>query len=296
MVGKFEQLMLLGMLFFIMLGMGAALTPKDFLLAMKRPRALAIALAGQFGVMPLLGFLLAWALALPPAYALGLILMAAMPGGTTSNIFTYFSKGNLALSVLATVNSTLFAALLTPLAVLFYTSFLLSASEIRLPVENLAASLVVLLVPVLIGMAIRRWNANLGAMVELAGSALGILFILVLIVTWVPRNHALLAAAPAALYAGAIGLGWTGFAAGYTVSRLFGLSPRDASTVSQEIGIQNGPLAIGIVLLSFSGALQQEVLFVPALYSLFIVLSATALTFLYRRMNSPESRMAAALL
>lgn len=296
MVGKFEQLMLLGMLFFIMLGMGAALTPKDFVLALKRPRALAIALVGQFGIMPLLGFLLAWALALPPAYALGLILMAAMPGGTTSNIFTYFARGNLALSVLATVNSTLFAAVLTPVAVLGYTSLLFSASEVRLPAENLVASLVVLLVPVLIGMALRRWNANLGAMVELAGSALGILFILVLIVTWVPRNYALLAAAPVALYAGAIGLGWTGFAAGYGFSRLLGLSPRDANTVSLEIGIQNGPLAIGIVLLSFSGTLQQDVLFVPALYALFIVLSASALTVFYRRMNMPRGPAAAALL
>jgi len=296
MVGKFEQLMLLGMLFFIMLGMGAALTPKDFVLALKRPWGMFIALMGQFGIMPLLGFLLAWLLALPPAYAIGLILMASMPGGTTSNIFTYFSKGNLALSVLATVNSTLFAVLLTPLTIALYGAFLLKGSDVRIPQENVIASLVVLLVPVLIGMGIRRWNANVGAMVELAGSALGIVFILVLIVTWVPRNHDLLAAAPFALYAGAIGLGWAGFLAGYGFSRLVGLGPRDANTISLEIGIQNAPLAIGIVLLSFSGPMQQDVLFVPALYALFIVISASVATVFYRRMNTPRNRMAAALL
>lgn len=296
MVGKFEQLMLLGMLFFIMLGMGAALTPKDFLLALKRPRGIFIALAGQFGIMPLLGFALAWSLALPPAYALGLILMAAMPGGTTSNIFTYFARGNLALSVLATVNSTVFAVILTPLTVILYGAVLLAGTDIRIPRENVIASLVVLLVPVLIGMAIRRWNANIGALIELAGSALGILFIVILMVTWVPRNYALLAAAPVALYAGAIGLGWTGFLCGYWFSRLVGLNRRDANTVSLEIGIQNAPLAIGIVLLSFSGTQQQEVLFVPALYALFIVLSATLVTFYYRRMNTPKDLSAAALL
>jgi len=75
-----------------------------------------------------------------------------------------------------------------------------------------------------------------------------------------------------------------------------GLGPRDANTISLEIGIQNAPLAIGIVLLSFFGAQQQEVLFVPALYALFIVLSATLVTFYYRRMNTPKNRMAAALL
>jgi BASS family bile acid:Na+ symporter len=106
MVGEFEQAILALMIFVIMLGMGASLTPRDFLLALKRPYGLAIGVISQYGFMPLIGFIMAIALALPEPIAIGLLIMSCMPGGTTSNIFTYFSKGNLALSVLMTVTST----------------------------------------------------------------------------------------------------------------------------------------------------------------------------------------------
>jgi BASS family bile acid:Na+ symporter len=94
------------MIFVIMLGMGASLTPRDFWLALKRPYGLMIGVVSQYGFMPLIGFLLITILPEPSAIAVGVLIMACMPGGTTSNIFTYFSKGNLALSVLMTVTST----------------------------------------------------------------------------------------------------------------------------------------------------------------------------------------------
>jgi BASS family bile acid:Na+ symporter len=285
MVGKFEQLLLLGLLFFIMLGMGASLTLKDFVLALKRPMGLFIGFVAQFGIMPLLAFTLAKALSLSPAHAIGLLIMGSMPGGTTSNLFTYFSKGNLALSMLMTVNSTVFAILMTPLALALYGGVLLADSELKIPQQNIIVSLALLLVPVAIGMAIRKWNANIGALVELAGGALGLFFIVFLLVTWVPRNWHLLASSPWQLFAGSIGLGVVGFLLGYSLAKALKLHPRNARTVSLETGIQNGPLAIGIVLLSFSGELQQQVVFIPALYSLFIVITATMLTLWFRRAN-----------
>ncbi len=285
MIGKFEQLLLLGLLFFIMLGMGASLTLKDFIIALKRPWGLVIGFVAQFGIMPLLAFVLAKALALSPAHAIGLLIMGAMPGGTTSNLFTYFSKGNLALSMLMTVNSTVFAILMAPLALAIYGGVLLADSDLRIPQQNIIVSLALLLVPVAIGMAVRKRSANVGALIELAGGALGILFIVFLLVTWVPRNWHLLAASPWQLFAGSIGLGVVGFALGYGFAKVLRLHPRNARTVSLETGIQNGPLAIGIVLLSFSGDLQQEVVFIPALYSLFIVMTASALMLWFRRVN-----------
>ena len=96
--------------------------------------------------MPLIGFLMTIALSLPAPIAIGLLIVSCMPGGTTSNIFTYFSKGNLALSVLMTVTSTVFGVVLIPLVLLIYAS----ALDLEIPRENIIATLVILLVPVAI--------------------------------------------------------------------------------------------------------------------------------------------------
>lgn len=291
MVGAFEQAMLAALILVIMLGLGASLTPKDFVLALKKPQGLLIGFVSQFGFMPLIAFLLALALDLPPAYAIGLIIMGAMPGGTTSNMFAYFSRGNLALSMLMTVNSTVFALVMTPLVLGLYGAFVLTG-EVRIPLANVTVTLVLLLVPVGIGMLIRRWNANVGATIELFGSAMAVFFILVLLVTWVPANYTLLAASPWEIYAASILLGICGFACGYGLAALLRLHPRNARTVALETGIQNGPLAVAIVLLSFPAELAQDVVFVPALYSLFIVLTSTALTLRFRRANlAAEQRL-----
>jgi BASS family bile acid:Na+ symporter len=90
------------MMALIMLGMGASLTFRDFLIALRKPKGVLVGLLCQYGIMPFLGCALALVLGLPPALAVGLILMGCMPGGTTSNIFTYFSKGALALSIMMT--------------------------------------------------------------------------------------------------------------------------------------------------------------------------------------------------
>jgi hypothetical protein len=98
----------------------------------------------------------------PDPIKIGILIMGCMPGGTTSNIFTYFSKGNLALSVLMTVNSTVFGVLLIPLVLVIYAG----ALDLQIPRENIIATLVLLLVPVAIGMGLRKLNANAGAVTE----------------------------------------------------------------------------------------------------------------------------------
>lgn len=293
MVGQFEQSVLAAMMVVIMLGMGASLTPRDFELSLKRPFAMAIGLVGQYGFLPLIGFTLAMILPLTPEQKIGLIVMSCMPGGTTSNLFTYFAKANLALSVLMTVNSTLFGVILIPLLLLVYAA----GVSADLPFADIARTLFVLLVPVLVGMLIRRWNANVGALIEILGAALGIVFILLLLVTWVPRNWTLLIDTSWAAYAGVIGLGLLGFLSGYLFSQRLRLHPRNARTIALEIGIQNGPLAIAVILLSFDQAREQAVVLMPALYSLFIVINATLLTLWFRRADEKgEQRLLDSLL
>ncbi len=276
------------MMMVIMLGMGASLTFKDFAIALRKPQGIVIGLLCQYGIMPLLAFLIARSLALPPAYAVGLILMGCMPGGTTSNIFTYFSKGTLSLSILMTISSTLVAIVMVPLTLAFYSSGI--EGQWQIPRENVIQVLVVLLVPTVIGIALRKWSANAGAVIEMIGGLLGVFVILFLIGSWVPRNWQLLLDTGFPVYAGSIGLGLAGFTLGYGLSRLLRLDARRARTIALETGIQNGPLAVLIVVLSFAGTQQQEVLLIPVLYSLFIVVTSSAVTVWFRRITTREER------
>ena len=293
MVDEFTQTLLGLMVAVIMLGMGASLTPRDFYLALRRPYGLMIGVISQYGIMPLLGFLLAMFLVVPETIALGILLMACMPGGTTSNIFTYFSKGNLALSVLMTVTSTTTGVILIPLILTIYAA----ALDIEIPREDIIKVLFVLLVPVAIGMTIRRFNANVGATIEFFGSILGVLFIVFIAVTWVPQNWQFLMNTTPATYTAAIGLGLVGITIGYGFAKSLRLHPRNARTVALETGIQNGPLAIAIIVFTFPPEQQQAIMAVPALYSLFIVIVSTCVTFVFRRANTAaEQKMPDSLL
>lgn len=282
MVSPLEQAVLALMIFAIMLGMGASLTPRDFYLALRRPYGLMIGLMSQYGFMPLIGFLLATLLAVPDAIAIGILIMSCMPGGTTSNIFTYFSKGNLALSVLMTVTSTVAGVVMIPLVLVLYAT----ALDLEIPRENIIATLVLLLVPVGIGMILRRVNANVGAVTEFFGSVLGVFFILFLVVSWIPRNWQFLLETSASTYIASIGIGAVGITIGYTFARGLKLHPRNARTVALETGIQNGPLALAIIVFTFPAEEADALTAVPVLYSLFIVIIATVVTFIFRRANT----------
>ena len=303
-VTDFEQVVLVALVTVIMFGLGAGLTPRDFLSALRRPWGLVIGFVTQFGIMPFLAFLLVLGLVLqlPPEFAapvaLGTLLMGSVPAGTTSNIFTFFSKGNLALSVLMTTNSTLWALLMTPLALYLYgTRFMPEGSELQIPLINIVVTLVTLLVPVAVGMVIRRYSPNIGAVLELMGGFFGLFFIVFLMATWVPRNWVLLAVTPWQVYAVAIFLGLFGISIAYAIARSIKLHPVNARTVGLETGIQNGPLAIAIVLLTFSDSpLLGSLLLVPALYSLFIVIVATFVTVHFRRANLSEEQRIPSLL
>ncbi len=295
MVTPLEQALLLILLVFIMLGMGASLTPRDFLSALRRPGGLVIGWATQFGIMPLLAFLMIIVLRLPPEAAVGALIMGSVPAGTTSNVFTYFSKGNLALSVMMTTNSTIWALVMTPLALYLYGGRFMTA-DLTIPVANIAVTLFVLLVPVAIAMVIRRYNANVGAIMEMMGGLLGVVIIVFLIVTWVPRNWPMLTTTPWQVYFVAIFLGMFGISIAYGLAKLVRLHPMNARTVGLETGIQNGPLAIGIVILSFAGEQMGQILVIPVLYSLFIVLVATVVTFYFRRANLAEEQKIPSLL
>lgn len=277
------------MMMVIMLGMGASLTFRDFLIAFRKPKGVLVGILCQYGIMPFLAYLMAVLLGLSPALAVGLILMGCMPGGTTSNIFAYFSKASLALSIMMTSVSTLIAVAAVPALIAFYSGLAGVTGAFAIPAANVAQVLVVLLVPTLLGMLLRKFNPNIGATIELIGSMLGIFVILFLVVSWVPRNYQLLLSTPWQVFFVSIGLGLFGMLLGYWLARALRQDSNRSRTISLETGIQNGPLAVLIVSLTFTGEMQQQVLLIPVLYSLFIVLSSSVITIWYRSNATREA-------
>lgn len=223
--------------------------------------------------------------------ALGALIMGSVPAGTTSNLFTYFSKGNLALSLTMTVNSTLWAFIMTPAVLLLYANFLGLDGSVSIDPIELATVILGLVVPVALGMFVRRLSSNVGAVLELVGGVFGVLFIPFLIAIWVPRNWQLLLSTEWPTYAVAIGLGVVGIFTAYGIARLIKLHPMNARTVGLETGIQNGPLAIAVIIAIYLETDHvDEILLIPALYSLFIVIVSTLVTLWFRRANLAEEQ------
>ncbi|MBT5730453.1 MAG: transporter [Microbacteriaceae bacterium] len=298
MVNEFEQTLLRIFIVVIMFGLGAGLTPKDFGLALKRPWGLIIGWVTQFGIMPFVAYVLIVTVLFGfspredvALIALGALIMGSVPAGTTSNLFTYFSKGNLALSVTMTVNSTLWAFVMTPAVLWLYANLLQLDDSVTIEFGELAVVILGLIVPVGLGMVVRRLSANAGAILELVGGVFGVLFIPFLIAIWVPRNWQLLLSTQWNTYVVAIGLGLVGIFTAYFIAKLIRLHPMNARTVGLETGIQNGPLAIAVIVAVYiDNPGVDEILLVPALYSLFIVIISTLVTFWFRRANLAEEQ------
>lgn len=276
MLSPLEQVLLALLLVVLMVGMGATLTVDAFREVVRKPRGPLIGLASQFGWMPLIAFGLAHALALPPELAIGLIVVGCTPGGTTSNLFTYYARADLALSITMTALSSVAAVVLMPLALRVYAAPFSSATLV-VPYTNIAATLALMLVPMGIGMAVRHRSPAAAARVERAGSVAGLAVLALLIGTGLVRNGHLLVESPPTVYAAALGLGVVGFGLGYLSARLGGLGPAARRAVAFETGIQNSPLALGILMTSFPAELHAQLLWLPLLYALFIILSSAAL-------------------
>lgn len=290
----FDQALLALMIIVIMFGMGAGLTVDDFRTVARRWRLVAIGFASQFGFMPLIAFTLATLLNLPPAYAIALILVGTLPGGSTSNMFTYFARGSVALSISMTTASTLAALIMMPILLPIYTPGFAReiavydadgmAHEFVIPTVNIVVSLLLVLVPVAGGMTLRRFSRGWAKSAEDTAGFMAMIVIIFLVASTLIRHFPQVIGTDIKVYAAAITLGMFGFFIGYVGARIFGASPIHQRAISLETGIQNGPIAFAIILLSFSDvALQNQMLWMAILYSMFIVITASIFTLWLRR-------------
>lgn len=282
MIGAAEQIGLAMMIFVIMLGMGATIRVSQLKQVIATPKAFLVGFLCQFGVMPPVALGLALFFDFPPAIALSLVMVGATPGGTTSNLFTYYAKGDVALSVSMTVASTLAAVVLMPLAISIYAGQYTSEA-LRIPFSNIVTTLVLVMIPVAIGALVLKFSERWARRLEQASSVIGFVLIVVLIIKFLLENSELFLSTPNSIIWAAIMLGLIGFGVGYICSRVLGLTGKQAKTVSLETGIQNTPLTIAIISLSFaSGAQQDQMLLFPTFYAFFIVITSAVVSFGYR--------------
>lgn len=278
----------------IMIGIGLTLTTADFARERRAPTAAVIGTIAQIVALPAIAFGIAWALRLPPEVAVGLIVAGACPGGSTSNLIAYLARVNVALSIVLTVLSSIAIIATLPL----WTNLALdwqglsAETAVRVPVSDTVGILVgVVLVPVAIGMAVRRRRPDLADRLERFVTILGgvVLALLVIGITLSVRDQvgALLASSgPATLLlclAGiGIGLGLT------TAARL---TPADRLTVAIELGVKNTTLGL-LITLTVIGS--EAVSFTTAVYGLVMYLPAFGLVLASRRRPTPENRRRAA--
>lgn len=280
-----EKALLAALLIVLMTGMGATLERSHVRDVLAKPRGVLVGLASQFGWMPLIATGLALGLGLPDELALGLLIVGCTPGGTTSNLFAYLSKADVALSIAMTAISTVVAVVAMP-AVLWLYGRNFTDSSFALPLKDIVITLLLVLVPVAVGMFVRSRSVVWAERVEKAGSACGIGVLVLLVVSGLVNNNAIFALIPLGGYVGAVALGLLGIGLGYLAATLGGLGEPQRRAVALETGIQNSPLAIAIIIASFPEASQDVMLRLPLLYALCILITSSGVALGMRRFRA----------
>ncbi|PWK08900.1 BASS family bile acid:Na+ symporter [Psychrobacter immobilis] len=260
-------------LFLIMMGMGLTLVTNDFKRVLKYPKAVGIGLTNQLILLPIIGFALANIMPLRPEYAVGVMLLVLCPGGTTSNLFTYLAKGDVALSVTMTAIASVITVFTIPIVLSFSLIYFMgSGSEFELPVVKTMLTLVVLtIVPISVGMLIKRYAPTVADRSQVYVSRFGVIFLtfLVLFLGYVQRDiivDAFIATGPVSVL-----LNLSTMALGYYSSKWFGLNLAQRTSVTLEVGLQNSTLSIFMALTLLS---NYDMSMMPAIYTLVMFLSA----------------------
>ncbi len=271
---------------FIMFGVALQLTPKDFLLVFSQPKSALLGFISQFLVLPFLTFLLVLIFQPRASLALGMMLVAACPGGNISNFMTTLAKGNAALSVCMTAIASLMAVFMTPFNVSFWGGMYEPTAEILKSVhlsfwEMAKIVAMILVVPMILGMLVRRYRPRIadkihpithygsmlifGAIVVLAFTANFELFLeYVQYVILIVLLHNALA-----------------ILSGYGLARVFRLPGPDQKTLAIETGIQNSGLGLGLIFAFFDGLGGMAI--VAGWWGIWHIISGLSLAYFFKR-------------
>ncbi|MAI49637.1 MAG: symporter [Rhodospirillaceae bacterium] len=242
---------------FIMFALGLGLTFADFALVARQPRNFLIGAASQLILLPVVAWLLVSIWSLSPELALGVMIIAAAPGGVTSNILTALARGDVALSISLTAVISLACVFTLPLIVVFAHDRLMgSSASADISVTKTAISVfVIVTIPVTIGLLVRHFADKFAHRVEPAARHIStLLFVIVLAgAIYQERDNIVTYFARAGLVTFVLNV--TMMVLAWSIARLFTSGPRQQIAISIECGLQNGTLAIAVAAVLFGGGL-----------------------------------------
>lgn len=265
--------LLLVSLALVMFGLGLSLAPDDFRRLLKHPKAVVVALVLQVIALPAACYLLIVAFGLPAVFAVGLMLLAASPGGVSANLFSHLFGGNVAMNIsLTAINTMLSIATLPLIANWAIATFAKTGQVVPLQFGKVAEVIAVVLVPVLIGMVVAAKKPGLAQRLEkpfkiFSALVLAAFALIAIVKEWQALVGSFTTVGPAVVAFNLISL-----LAGYYLSRAAGMDKPMASAISFEIGIHNSTLAI-FVALSVLGNFQLAL--PAAIYSVSMYITAT---------------------
>jgi BASS family bile acid:Na+ symporter len=266
----------------IMLGLGTSLTLEEFKRVVKQPKDFIVGFICQLVLLPIIAFALIKIMNTPIELALGVMIIAAAPGGVTSNILTKFAKGDVALSVSLTAVISLISVVSVPFIV-FKSAEILQVSYIEKNISMLGISLkmfFVVTLPVIVGMLIRKYATSfISSKTQMIQRLSVLLFIIVFLAIWVEEWKNIYSFL---VRAGSITLtlNIVMMLVGYYVAKLFITGSPQRKCISLECGLQNGTLAVFVGTQLF----DEMVYLVPAAaYALFMFVTAILFVFIVRK-------------
>lgn len=262
----------------IMLGLGLSLTLEDFRRVTKYPRAITVALICQMIILPILCFFLVRFSGLSPELAVGLMLLAASPGGATANLYSHLSNGDVALNITLTAVNSVLSLFTLPLIVNFSLDYFMGTGQyVPMQFSKVLEVFAIVLVPVSIGMFVKLRAPGFAARMDKPVKITSALILIIIIASVVVREKQVLID-----YFGQLGLpvllfNVVSMATGYYLPQLLKVEKRQSIAIGMEIGIHNGTLAIYLAL----SILNNPAMSVPpAIYSLLMFFTAAAFGFI----------------
>ncbi|PYZ92794.1 sodium transporter [Salipaludibacillus keqinensis] len=232
----------------VMFGMGTTMKLSDFKVVAQKPAPVLIGLLAQFLIMPLVAFVIAYALNLPPELAAGLVLVGACPGGTASNVMVYLSRGDVPVSVAMTSVSTMLAPLLTPLIVL-----LLAGQWLPVGVGDMFMSILeMIIIPIALGILVRKLLPGTVEKSQVALPLVSVIAIMLIVTAVVAANTENIVTSGVAVFAAVVLHNGMGLALGYLAAKWAQLDETKRRAISIEVGMQNSGLGAALATAHFS--------------------------------------------
>jgi bile acid:Na+ symporter, BASS family len=265
----------------IMLGLGLALSIDDFKRVIKYPKAVAIALICQMVLLPAICFFVAKIFGLEPALAVGLMLLAASPGGATANLYSHLSDGDVALNITLTAVNSVLTLFTLPLVVNFSLAhFMTSDQYVPMQFSKVAEVFAIVLVPVTLGMLIKSKLPAFAIKMDKPVKILSAVFLILIIIAAVYRERVILTAHFGTIGFPVLVFNLLSMGLGYYLPQVWRVEKKQAVAIGMEIGIHNGTLAIFIAL----SVLNNSIMSVPAaLYSILMFFTAALFGYLVKR-------------